>query len=78
MGPDVDIWPTFRSSKNDPKSFGICPEVKISNFGIIKTPRKTVNILKTQDKTKNLLNCLPYLWALLDPVLGPYSGPLNG
>ena len=30
----------FRSSKDDPKSIGICPEALIRPFGIIETPKK--------------------------------------
>ena len=29
----------FGSSRNDPKSIGICPESLISHCGIIKTPK---------------------------------------
>ena len=57
----------FGRSKNIPKSIAIDQESLINHLGIIKSPRKTRNTLKNQEKQK-----IRFLfWTLLDPVLGP-------
>ena len=38
----------FGSSKSDPKSIAMCPEVKSSHFGIIETPEPPTDIKKTK------------------------------
>ena len=47
------------SSKNIPKSIGICPESLISHLGIINPPKKTEIPLNNQ-KMKTRIICLPY------------------
>ena len=54
-------------SKNVPKSIAIDQESIISNWGIIKTPKKQIIQLKTR-KTKHVF--IAVFSALLDPVLG--------
>ena len=46
----------FGSSKNDPKSIGICPGVKISH--VIENPQKTRQYYKKSRKNENRLICL--------------------
>ena len=44
------------SSKNVRKSIGIHQESRISNFGIIKNPKKTITYYKKQGKPNNRLH----------------------
>ena len=69
-GPKVDILPIFGSSKNDPKSFGICPGTSINHFGIIKDPQNP-QANKKQRNPKTHRICLPYCGPYWTPFLGP-------
>ena len=47
------LGPFWGSSRNDPKSIAICPEVKISHLGRIRTPKNHQNTLKNQEIHKS-------------------------
>ena len=55
------------SSKNDPKSIGICPGTLISHYGIIKAPKVRTNIIKKQRKNNNSRNFFAIFWPPRPP-----------
>ena len=67
----------FGSSRSHVKSIAICPRIRVSHFGIIKTPKKLRNTLYNKEQNKNLLNCLPYFGPYETPFLGSLRRPWN-
>ena len=59
-----ELMETSFKTKNDPKSIGICPGVKISDLGIIKTPNNPKNKFEKQDKKS--YKCLPLVALTLN------------
>ena len=57
----------FGRSRNHQKSIAICPGVKISHLGIVKTPKSHYNYVKKPRTTTNSRNLFAVFWALLLP-----------